>query len=154
MKITFNRSFYIRTAAIVLVILLAVWMFIIGKQHTILLDNKTVGEYKALQEVEIQVDDQENLFLGPRDRDQAIVTNQKHKVVIKYVDENWEEVVIEKTLRLPHSESMMLLSIPTLVNNPNADQSEWLTHFEVQVQTSSADEEVVITDELDVSADI
>ena len=153
MKLTFNRTFFIRLTAIVLVILLAVWMFFIGKQHTILLDNKTVGDFKALSEVEVQVDKQEALFLMPRDRDQAIVTAQKHKVVIKYTDSSWNEVEIVKTVKLPLSDSMMLLSIPTLVANPDAPQSEWLTHFEIQVTPPEKDE-VVITDEVTLVTDI
>jgi len=153
MKLTFNRTFFIRLTAIVLVILLAVWMFFIGKQHTILLDNKTVGDFKALSEVEVQVDKQEALFLMPRDRDQAIVTAQKHKVVIKYTDSSWNEVEIVKTVKLPLSDSMMLLSIPTLVANPEAEQSEWLTHFEIQVTPPEKDE-VVITDEVTLVTDI
>lgn len=153
MKLTFNRTFFIRLTAIVLVILLAVWMFFIGKQHTILLDNKTVGDFKALSEVEVQVDKQEALFLMPRDRDQAIVTAQKHKVVIKYTDSSWNEVEIVKTVKLPLSDSMMLLSIPTLVANPQAEQSEWLTHFEIQVTPPEKDE-VVITDEVTLVTDI
>ena len=153
MKLTFNRTFFIRLTAIVLVILLAVWMFFIGKQHTILLDNKTVGDFKALSEVEVQVDKQEALFLMPRDRDQAIVTAQKHRVVIKYTDSSWNEVEIVKTVKLPLSDSMMLLSIPTLVANPEAEQSEWLTHFEIQVTPPEKDE-VVITDEVTLVTDI
>lgn len=153
MKLTFNRTFFIRLTAIVLVILLAVWMFFIGKQHTILLDNKTVGDFKALSEVEVQVDKQEALFLMPRDRDQAIVTAQKHKVVIKYTDSSWNEVEIVKTVKLPLMDSMMLLSIPTLVANPDAPQSEWLTHFEIQVTPPEKDE-VVITDEVTLVTDI
>ncbi|NLZ67832.1 MAG: hypothetical protein GX903_02370 [Spirochaetales bacterium] len=153
MKLTFNRTFFIRLTAIVLVILLAVWMFFIGKQHTILLDNKTVGDFKALSEVEVQVDKQEALFLMPRDRDQAIVTAQKHKVVIKYTDSSWNEVEIVKTVKLPLMDSMMLLSIPTLVANPEAEQSEWLTHFEIQVTPPEKDE-VVITDEVTLVTDI
>lgn len=153
MKLTFNRTFFIRLTAIVLVILLAVWMFFIGKQHTILLDNKTVGDFKALSEVEVQVDKQGALFLMPRDRDQAIVTAQKHKVVIKYTDSSWNEVEIVKTVKLPLMDSMMLLSIPTLVANPDAPQSEWLTHFEIQVTPPEKDE-VVITDEVTLVTDI
>jgi hypothetical protein len=147
MKITLNRTFYIRAVAIILVILLGVLMFFIGKQHTILLDNKTVGSFKALSEVEVQVDKQDKLFLAPRDRDQAVVTAQGHKVTIKYTDASWNEVTITKKLHLPVGESMMLLSIPTLVSDPDAPQDVWLTHFEVAPPTPSAADEAVITDD-------
>ena len=42
MHVTFDRRFYIRTVAIVLVLLFGVIMYFMGRQHTILIGNKTV----------------------------------------------------------------------------------------------------------------
>lgn len=154
MKMTINRSFYIRIAAIVVVILIGVWMFFIGKQHTILIDNNKTGDIKALDEVYVQIDKQPEMVLYSRMRDQFVVTGQSHTLKITYVDENWNEVTIEKKLDIPLGENMMLLSIPYLVANQDSPQEEWLTHFEslaVSVDTGASEE--IVTDETAAFAD-
>lgn len=143
-----KRRLIIRIAFVLLLILLGVWMFFIGKQHTLLLDNMTVGDYRALDLVYVSVDGGDELELTRRMRDQAIVTSQSHRVSITYTDSSWNEVTIEKKIKFPLNENMMLLSIPTLIANPDAPQEVWLTHFEsmaVTVDDSSSD--VVVTDE-------
>ncbi len=55
----------IQLAVIVLVILLGAVMFVVGKEHTILLDNKSIESggvtYNAFQVVEVQVDGRDKL---------------------------------------------------------------------------------------------
>lgn len=146
---SFNRRIWVRLLALILVLVLAIIMFHVGKQHTILMDNKTAGDFKALDTVVVQIDKLGEMELLKRDRDQYVVTGQKHKLVVKYTDSNWTDQVIEKTLHLPLNDSMLLLSIPTLVNNPEAPQSEWLTHFELKVVETDKNTDVVVTDEND-----
>jgi len=145
--IKMDRRLIVRIVAIVLVLILAVVMFHIGKEHTILLDNKTVGDYKALSQVNVTIDKLPEIELYPRDRDQAVVTAQNHRIRLVYTDSSYNEVVLEKKLKLPISEKMMLLSIPTLVANPDAPQSEWLTHFEVVPVAPTAEDEQIVTDD-------
>ncbi|HKL56825.1 MAG TPA: DUF6672 family protein [Sphaerochaeta sp.] len=154
MKIPFNRMFMMRLAAIVIILLLGVVLFFIGKQHTILLDNKTVTvngeEIKAMKMVEVTVNKLESLEFVPRDRDKVDVTRQKHTITISYTDENWDEKLITRKFTVPLMEEMVIISIPTLAANPNAPQSVWLEKYELPtyaVQAAPADE-VVITDDL------
>lgn len=148
-KLQFDRRFWIRIDAIVVVLLVAVLMFWIGKQHTILLDNKTLevdGQtYKAFSIVEVQVDKGERLELAARDRDMAVVTNQSHRITVWYTDDYYEE--IEKTWKfsVPLGEDMMLISIPALVGG--ADESVWLTHYEPPVAAVAPVAEPVVTSE-------
>jgi hypothetical protein len=154
MKLTFDRRFLIRTIALVVVLLFAVLMFFIGKQHTILLDNRTVTvegqELRALQLVTVQVDKLEELELASRDRDKAVVTNQKHQISITYTDSDWNDISFTRKFKIPVGEDMSIISIPTLVANPDAPQSLWLVKYEyptIAVTPSPADE-VVVTDDL------
>lgn len=143
-----GRSFYIRIAAIILIILLGVLMFFIGKQHTILLDNNKVGDIRALDEVTVTIDGVEGLPIYSRMRDQAIVTGQGHKLAVTYVDSSWEEHTIEREIKIPLSENMVIIYLPYLVENPDSPQEEWLQHFESQAIVSSpADDEVVTSDD-------
>lgn len=149
-----GRSFYIRIAAIVLVILLGVLMFFIGKQHTILLDNNKIEDIKALDEVTVAIDGVEGLPIYSRMRDQSIVTGQRHTIAVTYVDSNWEEHTLERDIKIPVGENMMILYLPYLVANPDSPQEEWLKHFESQAivaEDPSADE-VVLDDSASLMA--
>ena len=153
MKVTFNRTFWIRLAAIALVLLFSVMLFFIGKQHTVLLDNKTITvngvEIQALKLVEVQVNKLASLEFVPRDRDKVDVTRQKHSITVSYTDKNWEEISITRKFSLPLMEEMVIISIPALVANPDAPQSVWLEKFELPafaVQAATEDE-IIVTDE-------
>lgn len=154
MKITFNRIFLMRLIAIVVVLLFAMVLFFIGKQHTVLLDNKTITvngeEIKALKMVEVQVNKLEALEFVPRDRDKVEVTRQKHTITISYTDEKWEEISITRKFTLPLMEEMVIISIPTLAANPDAPQSVWLEKYELPTYAVQAapEDEVVVTDDL------
>lgn len=129
-----DRRFYIRTAAIVLVVLFAILMAYVGKQHTILLDNKNIEvnglELKALSLVEIQVDKQPSLELTKRDRDQVLVQGQTHTFTVIYNDENWEEVKLTRKVKIPFKQNMLLFSIPAFINDID-DQESYLQPFEI-----------------------
>jgi hypothetical protein len=156
MKLALTRTFWFRFVAILIILVFAVVLFFIGKQHTVLIDNKTVTvggqEIRALQLVEIQIDNKDPLELAARDRDKEDVTGQKHSVTVIYTDSNWEEYTIERTFEVPLMQEMVLLSIPTLVANPEADQSLWLENYEppTYAVTAADREEEVIIDDLSV----
>ena len=135
MQMKFNKRFYIRVAAILLLILFGVLMAFIGKQHTILLDNKNITvngtELKALSLVEIQVDDEPSMELAKRDRDLVLVQGQRHKVKVIYSDEDWNEIVLEKDFKISFGQDMYLFSIPAFINDVE-DVDSYLEPFEVK----------------------
>ncbi len=148
-----QRRLLIRIACIVLVLLVALWMFLIGRQHTILLDNKTVelpsGTIQALKMVDVQVDKQPGFEMYPRGRDQATVMGQKHTLTMRFTDAQFNDVEIVRSFTVPVGQDMVLIALPLLAAQPEAGQDVWLTPFEPLVApapASSADE-VVVTDE-------
>ena len=149
-----GRSFYIRIAAIVLVILLGVLMFFIGKQHTILLDNKKYDDIKALDEGTVASAGVVGLPIYSRMSDEAVVTGQRHTIAVTYVDSNWEEHTFERDIKIPVGENMMILYLPYLVANPDSPQEEWLKHFESQaiVAEDASANEVVLDDSASLMA--
>ena len=154
MNVHFDRRFIIRTVAIVLVLLFGVLMYFMGRQHTILFDNKTVTvdgqELRALQLVEVQVDNLEVLELAARDRDKAVVTRQSHQITITYTDSDWNDISFTRKFKVPVGEDMSIISIPTLVADPDAPQSLWLTRYELpKLAVAPAPEETeIVTDDL------
>lgn len=132
-----NRRFYVRAIAIVLVILFAVLMAFVGKQHSILIDNKNIevngAEIKALQLVEVQINKEPSLELAKRDRVQADIQGQSFKLTVTYADKNWEEHVLEKKLKVPFSEDMLILSIPAFIENMD-DVDSYLEPFVIATE--------------------
>ena len=135
-----GRSFYIRIAAIVLVILLGVLMFFIGKQHTILIDNNRAGDIKALDYFEVSVDGSPLLDMAPMLREQFVVTGQKHTITIQWEDEaSGQMLAVNVNVRIPLGQDMMLMSVPTFMADMQQPQSVWLTPFESMATPSSSD---------------
>ena len=128
MNIHFTRRNLFQLFAAILIILIAVLMFIIGKQHALLLDNKTVEDsgttYQAFSIVEVQVNKEPEIELAARDRDRVDVMGQRHRITVTYTDRSFEEHVFEKKFSVPMSYAMVLISIPALVGG--ADESVWL----------------------------
>ena len=145
-----NRRLIVRIVTCVAVILLAFSMYFIGRQHTILVDNRTVeGVAPALKSIEVSIDKQDSLELYPRDRDQFVVTGQSHKLHVKYTDSNWNEIDKVIKFKVPAKNDMYIISLPKLAMNLDAPQSEWLEVFKcMAVQADQSAEEPIVTDDL------
>ena len=139
-KFKLTRTLCIRVIAIFLVIVLAVVMFIIGKQHKIYFDNKDWGPYKAYQFVEVSVDKQDSVELARRDRDVFTVVAQGHTI---YIDAMGDEKEVK--IHIPLFMRDVLINIPALMNGE--DQDKWMEEFIVETVSVSAIEETVVTDE-------
>ena len=87
-------------------------VFVYGKGHTVILDNKDTedGSVKALETVSISLDGQEPTDLQAGDRDMAKVRGQKHLVEITINGQKYQTRVT-----LPLGEDTLLLSVPRLV---------------------------------------
>jgi hypothetical protein len=108
-----------RLAALCLILLLSAWLFYIGREHRVFLDNKTVeagGEtFRALAFVRVSVAGNPPVELMPRDRDVAAATGPRFTVRAEVMDEFGEEVekVVEKEIA-PGFSGDMMLSLPLL----------------------------------------
>lgn len=127
-----SRKVLLRGAAVIIILAIAVLMFFLGRQHTVLVDNKTIEidgvTYQALDYAEASVDGMDSKELYPRDRVQFLVMSQSHKLTMTYTDSNWEEHTIEWKFKTPVPEEMMLLSLPAVLAGLPVEKC--LTHFE------------------------
>ena len=130
-KDIFNLSFFVRLAVIVLIILLAVFLYHFGKQHTVYVDNRTIEidgvSYRALEWAEVSVDGGESQEYSPRTRREATVQRQKHTIHVIYEDEDFNQFEIEQEFTGPVNETQVVLSLPALVAGLSEDQ--YLTEF-------------------------
>lgn len=127
----FNLSFFVRLAVIVLVLLLAVFLYHYGKQHTVYIDNRTIEidgqSYKALDWAEVLVDGGDSQEYSPRTRREATVLRQKHSIHVVYEDEDFNQFEVDVEFKVPVNETQVVLSLPALVAGLSEDQ--FLTEF-------------------------
>ncbi len=131
LKDFFNLSFYVRLAVIVVVILLAVFLYHYGMQHTVYVDNRTIeidGEsYRALDWAMVSVDGGDSQEYSPRTRREETVMRQKHTIHVVYEDDDFNEIEFDAEFTLPVNEKQIVLSLPALL--AGLDQSQYLTEF-------------------------
>ena len=107
------RRLAVRFALAAVFVALAALAFVLGKGHTILVDNKDAedGSVQAFEGVMVTIDRQEPLEMYLGDRLAAPVMGQSHTVTIEDFSGSTK---VERKIRLPLGEEMLLLSVPKL----------------------------------------
>ncbi|MBR0070500.1 MAG: hypothetical protein IJP97_08400 [Synergistaceae bacterium] len=95
-------------------IALGFWLFFIGREHNIYLDNRTMGEHKALEQVNVSINDGKVSELLPRDRDMRKVVGIKFEVKAEVFDDKGEIInTITKTI-YPKCSKDIMINIPAM----------------------------------------
>ena len=90
-------------------------LFYIGREHQIFLDNKTLGEYKALEQVNVSINGGEVAELLPRDRDLRKVVGPKFILKAEIFDENGEITQnIEREIKICFFSKDIMINLPSL----------------------------------------
>ena len=93
---------------------LGLWLFWIGREHQIYLDNKTLNDYSALEQVNVSLNGGEVVELMKRDRDMKKVVGPKFELKAEVFDENGEIInTITKTIE-PKCSKDIMISLPAL----------------------------------------
>ncbi|MFA5513530.1 MAG: DUF6672 family protein [Sphaerochaetaceae bacterium] len=147
-----SKTTLLKIGLIILIIVIGIWMFLIGKMHTVLLDNKTIEvegiSYVQLPIVEVQIDNKEKIELAARDRDLVEVTAQRHKITVYYTDKLFNEHKIVKKFKIPLGYDMVLISIPALIGE--TDVSDWLSEYIPPTAVVAPQAETETVDELGI----
>ena len=110
----FLMRWFQRLVVLALLVLLGIWLFYIGREHQIFLDNKTLGEFKALEQVNVSLNNGEVVELMARERDMKKIVGPKFEIKAEVFDENGEIVnTINKTVQLCFSKDIMI-NLPAL----------------------------------------
>ncbi len=130
-----TRRLVVRAVLIALYIGLTALVFVNGKGHTILIDNKDSddGVYKAFEDVRVGIDAQEDSPYSAGDRGMAVVQGQRHRIVI---DKGDGSPKIERTVQLPVNVDSVLVSLPKLV----ADAQPYMQPFATAAASSAPDD--------------
>lgn len=156
MKIT--RTFVFRAVTILLLVALALTMLFIGRKHIVYIDNKSLdydgGGVSALYKIEYKNAAGETKKLYQRERGQIDLMGQHNTITLTITEKKGGEEV-EKKIRLdiPFKKDAVVVNIPALLQG--LDESIWMTDFVSLATTSetSAEEEVVLSDDFGLGDD-
>ena len=86
----FLMRWYQRLIVVAGLVALGFWLFYIGREHRIFLDNKSVNDYKALEQVNVSINGGEAAELTPRDRDVRKVVGPEFELKAEIFDDKGE----------------------------------------------------------------
>ena len=110
----FLMRWFQRLVVLAGLIALGVWLFFIGREHQIFLDNKAWSGYKPLEQVNVSIDGGKVSELMPRDRDVRKIVGMKFEVKAEVFDDKGEVVnTIIKTI-YPKCSKDIMINLPAL----------------------------------------
>ena len=149
-----GKALLYKILTVVAILILAAVMMIIGRGHTIYLDNKTIetsgGSYAAFYRADIEVKNNETQKLSARERGAATFMGQSVKVTVTYMEtKNSQKKTETFKIMVPYGWDGIIINLPALIKG--LDKSVYMTQFiEIPVEVSATDE-AVVTDEFAVS---
>ena len=110
----------------VVLILIGIFLYTIGKEHKVLIDNRdiSIGDitYSTGTTYEVRVDNQEIGVINKGERKVARIVGISHKIVVEEIkDKVLTGERYEKRFKLKTNESA-IINIPLMINNAN----EWI----------------------------
>ncbi len=145
-----KRKWIIRGCALLVILAIAALMFLVGRGHTVYIDNKTLefnGQTaEAYQRVEVWVGGERLSKLGKRERTMSTVigSNFEMKLIntVNKGDEPTEEIV---KISLPYGWDGIVVNVPGYL--AGLPQEAWMTEFIAEP------EPVTVEDEPELSED-
>ena len=150
-----KRKILYRAGAIVLLLLIAGAMFIVGRGHTVYLDNKAIefgGQtYTSPYKVVVNVDGEQAAKLYDKERGKAICIGQKFTMSLEVTkDKGGNEETTSITLQLPYNMDGIIINLPAIL--AGLPEEAYLSEFIAAPSEPEAEEEI-ITDEFALPED-
>ena len=148
------RRLFFRIGAVLVLVAVAACMMVIGRGHTVYIDNKTLeyqGEtYKAPYRAVVYVDGKKVSTLAARERGMATNIGQSFTMTVGIVEEKGrDEVPHEITIKLPYNMDGVIINIPGYM--AGLPQEAWMTEF-VSAPSEAEMQEEAPTEEEDILA--
>ncbi len=147
-----NRKKWIaRGFTLALLITIAAVMFVIGRGHTIYLDNKTAEfdgtEFSAFHRVNVTVNGERVAKLSARDRGMATWIGQHFKMELEITEKKGDDPrIVPVSITLPYGLDGIIVNLPELV--AGLPQEVWQSEFIPAVPEEEEEEEVNIEDDI------
>lgn len=144
-----SKKWLYRIAALVILLAISAVMFVIGRGHTMYLDNKTIEyngeEIPCAHKITVNVDGERVAKLNKKERGMATCIGQKFEMELVVVwEKGGDEETIPVTLELPYNMDGIVINLPAYLAGLPKDA--YMSEF-VQTAETVAEEEEVVTDE-------
>ena len=104
-----------RLVLLAALILLGAWLFYIGREHQIFLDNRTNEEFRALSQVNVSINGGEVSELTSRERDMKKIVGPKFTLKAEIFDDRGDITkTIEREIKLCPLSKDFMINLPTL----------------------------------------
>ena len=145
-----KRKWIFRGCTLLAVLAIAAVMFVVGRGHTVYIDNRTLeynGEsYSALQRVEVFVGEERLSKLGKRERTMSPVIGQSFEMkLVNTVSKGDEPTEATVKLSLPYSWDGIVVNVPGYL--AGLPQEAWMTQFIPEPEPVTEDDEEPESDE-------
>lgn len=148
------RRLLFTSILVAILVVISVVCFIIGRGHTIYLDNKSIEgtNYSSYANVDIIYKGEKVVSLEKTERGSITLTGQKLNIqfVVKKTNSAAAQT-IDATIELPYDLDGIIINIPAYIEG--ADVDTYLTEFVSQKVEESVDDEVPVTDEFGMTTD-
>lgn len=152
-----KKALLIRLIVVALCVALGAAMMVIGRGHTIYLDNKTLEdyqgqEYKSFEKVVISVKGEEDIKLAKRERDMATCLGQSFHMTLEVTEKKGDQPRVEEIdLKLPYSMDGIIVNLPALL--AGLPEEAWMTEF-IPAPEPEETEEPDVGDEFGMGEDL
>ena len=150
-----TRRLLFRLGTLIILLAIAGCMMVVGRGHTVYLDNKTLEyngqSYPALYKIEIEKDGEKVAKLSKRERGKATNIGQNFEITLHITREKKgaeETQVIQ--LKLPYSMDGIILNLPGYLEG--LPEEAYLSEFISTAETEPVEEETPAEDEFGISS--
>ena len=150
-----KRRFFFRLGAIVLLVAIAACMMVIGRGHTVYIDNKSLeyeGEtYAPYYRATVYVNGERVSKLQPKERASATNIGQSFSMTLELIKEKGGETeTVDIAIKLPYSMDGIIVNIPGYM--AGLPQGAWMSEFVSTPTEAELQDEALPGEEEDVLA--
>ncbi|GAB1482107.1 hypothetical protein MASR2M78_09220 [Treponema sp.] len=131
----------IRIALVGLWILLAAFLFVNNRGHTVLVDNKGAedGSFIAVELMKVSMNGEKGVEFFKNDRDKFTVVGARQRIRIEFTDGS---VPLEREYTLPIGIDMFILSVPKMIAGIDPFVEEYFAPIAFSRDADSAPEDI------------
>ena len=150
-----TRRLCFRLGAIALLVVIAACMMVIGRGHTVYVDNKSLdynGEtYAPYYRATVYVNGERLSKLQPKERTSATNIGQSFSMTLELIKEKGQDAeTVDISLKLPYNMDGIIVNIPGYM--AGLPEEAWMTEFISTPTEAEMQDEEIPTDEEDVLA--
>jgi hypothetical protein len=149
-----KRRLLFRIGAVALLVVIAACMMIIGRGHTVYIDNKTLEyegqSYAPYYRATVYVNGERVSKLQPKERASATNIGQSFSMSLELIKEKGQDAeTVDISIKLPYNMDGIIVNIPGYL--AGLPQEAWMSEF-VSVPSEAEMQEEAPTEEEDVLA--